>query len=143
MARQGGQQTSYALLEGGAIPKKADRAEAFLIAGGDRHKDYRHAGVFGLCVEPRIRRKQSNLNFTPVFARQAYEGAVSRRLEQIFAGVRLVKVGLTTAKDHDAAPVGIQHARGAFGEAFQKARKMARLRRVNGKRHQLIRLTAL
>ena len=54
----------------------------------------------------------------------------------------LIEIRLSPAKDHYAAPLGVQHARGASGEALQEFRKVARLGRVDCKFHQFFGILA-
>ena len=64
-------------------------------------------------------------------------------IERFFARSGLVKVGLAPAKDHDAAPLGVEHAGRAFCEALEESGQMPGLSRVNGQLHQLLGFSAL
>jgi hypothetical protein len=120
------------------IPKEAHRPEVFLVAGGNRHEDYCGTGMFGQAGECGVGREELNLDCTAVFACQTNEGTLLRRRKRVVIRIRLIKVGLTPAKDHDAAPFGVEHARCALREALQKPREVPRLSCVNGKLHQFI-----
>ena len=73
------------------------------------------------------------------FAGQSNQSAVLRGCNCFTAGTCLVQVGLTPAKHHDTAPLGVEHAgRALLRIVPRNPGKLPRLSRVNSQFHQFV-----